>query len=281
MASTKFFKIITEKTIEQNMMHIPVKFQKIHGEELSKEILVNIPCGSKWKIGLACIDGQLYLQEGWPEFFKHYNILYGYLIFFKYLGNSTFEASIFNYTTMEIDYPKPPPIHQTMSKEKGQSSKQGERKSRTLDRIKSMEKFEALDKAKGFVNKPFFKVLMQPSYVKPKNPRLRIPAFFATDYLKSKSGSKIELRIPSGKSWCVKFTHHKLKNETTARFCGGWRTFVEENRLVVGDVCVFALTNHNKPIFDVTIHRANQDDDDDGGDGDSDNNGDDDTCFIF
>lgn len=46
---------------------------------------------------------------------------------------------------------------------------------------------------------------------------------------------------------------------TRPKFHRGWKEFVKENRLEVGDVCAFELINHTKITFNVEIFRNAQD----------------------
>lgn len=63
-----------------------------------------------------------------------------------------------------------------------------------------------------------------------------LPCKFVKDYLPRKSGS-IELRNGEGKSWSVKY----LFRIYYATFSAGWSAFARDNRLKVGDECIFEL----------------------------------------
>ncbi|KAI3713072.1 hypothetical protein L1987_71643 [Smallanthus sonchifolius] len=84
---------------------------------------------------------------------------------------------------------------------------------------------------------------------------LYAPVRFCRRYLVGyrKVGSCV-LRMSNGGRWgpvnCRVF-------ETYARLCGeSWTKFSDENRLCVGDVCVFELVNDVEKVMNVTISRA-------------------------
>lgn len=60
------------------------------------------------------------------------------------------------------------------------------------------------------------------------------------------------LRVPGSGSWSVKYTICS-KN---AKVHSGWKAFVIENKLKVGDVCVFEVSKGAQLFVDVTIFRA-------------------------
>ncbi|KAM6591494.1 hypothetical protein CsatA_014099 [Cannabis sativa] len=100
-----FFKIIFHGTLRENKLHIPKKFTAKYGETLSNWVLIKLPCGSKWKMGLTKKDENIWFEKGWLDFAKHYGLKRGSMITFRYEGNSEFYAVIFDISTVEINYP--------------------------------------------------------------------------------------------------------------------------------------------------------------------------------
>ncbi|PHT89522.1 hypothetical protein T459_04635 [Capsicum annuum] len=113
------------------------------------------------------------------------------------------------------------------------------------------ERTRAYQRAKAFKSKnPFVIYFMQPSYVsKPYN--LRISFLFAWKYFLEKCGDLV-LRVPGRGSWSVKYD----LGVSAARIQFTWKEFVQDNKLKIGDVCVFELIKGTQPIFDVTIFRG-------------------------
>ena len=99
---------IFSKTFSFSSQRVPKSFAKKCGETLSDSVSVKLPCGSKWKMKLTEYDGKLWLDNGWPEFVKHYSIGRGNLLTFRYEGNSELHVVLFDTSTLEIDYPSGP-----------------------------------------------------------------------------------------------------------------------------------------------------------------------------
>ncbi|POO02691.1 B3 DNA binding domain containing protein, partial [Trema orientale] len=146
--------------------------------------------------------------------------------------------------------------HDLLATSYGDKSRQ--KTSKILGRMKPFkgnEKYAALLKASGFKSRrPFFKILMQPSYV--HGSRLTIPPNFAERYIKRKSRNVI-LKVLDGRTWPVRYTLGVYDRLKTARFRSGWKEFVRNNNIEVGDVCVFVLLEGIKIEFEVIIFRVN------------------------
>ncbi|PON62322.1 B3 DNA binding domain containing protein [Parasponia andersonii] len=109
---------------------------------------------------------------------------------------------------------------------------------------------------RGFKSKnPFFKVVMQPSYV--LGDRLKIPSYFAMKHLRDKSGL-VNLKVLGGKIWSVAFTFRVYGESLNVQFYKGWKVFSQENNLDIGDVCIFVMTKDREVSFEVTIFRAKE-----------------------
>ncbi|CAL8170915.1 unnamed protein product [Prunus armeniaca] len=98
---------------------------------------------------------------------------------------------------------------------------------------------------------PSFTVVMQPSYISCGS--LTVPAGFAKRHLMKQPANAI-LKVSDGGTWSVKLSYPKLK----VRFLQGWRVFVRDNNLKLGDVCVFILIKDIKLSFEVVFFRATE-----------------------
>lgn len=96
---------------------------------------------------------------------------------------------------------------------------------------------------------PSFIVSMKPSDIQSS---LSLPSEFATSHLITQPASNIILRVSDGTTWSVEFTYTKRK----AQFQRGWLTFVKDNNLEVGDVCVFVLIKDSKLLLRVVFFRS-------------------------
>ncbi|XP_060959595.1 B3 domain-containing protein Os03g0620400 isoform X4 [Cannabis sativa] len=122
------------------------------------------------------------------------------------------------------------------------------------------EKAEAFQRAKDFKSEdPFFIVAMQPSFVGSKSKYcMGVPSFFAKTYLISSSPQDVILKVQDGGTWCVKYHVRPLGVSSKATIESGWKAFVQDNNLKVGDVCVFVLRKSSGVIlFEVVIFHDN------------------------
>lgn len=80
-----------------------------------------------------------------------------------------------------------------------------------------------------------------------------MPTGFAKRHLTKQTANAI-LKVSDGGTWSVMFAYPKLK----ATFQQGWRVFVRDNNLKLGDVCVFILIKDIKLSFEVVFFRATE-----------------------
>ncbi|KAF4392585.1 hypothetical protein G4B88_015228 [Cannabis sativa] len=124
------------------------------------------------------------------------------------------------------------------------------------------EKDEAFKRVKDFKSEdPFFIVPMQPSFVGSKSKYcMGMPSLFGKKYLvgTSTSPQDVILKVQDGRTWCVKYYVRPLGTSSKATIEGGWKAFVQDNELKVGDVCAFVLRNIIGIIsFEVVIFHGN------------------------
>ncbi|KAF8015893.1 hypothetical protein BT93_H1442 [Corymbia citriodora subsp. variegata] len=98
-------------------------------------------------------------------------------------------------------------------------------------------------------NNPFFQVIMRPSYVREKF-LVNLPASFIGMHLKGDSRD-ITLQVSDGK-WRVRC----LLFDGKGKISRGWREFVADNKLGIGDVCIFELVQREDIVLKVTIFRV-------------------------
>ncbi|KAB1204818.1 B3 domain-containing transcription factor VRN1 [Morella rubra] len=100
-------------------------------------------------------------------------------------------------------------------------------------------KDRALERASAFHSeKPFFMVVMAPSYLNGKG-LLYIPAKFAEKYFSTEDGRNLTLRVSGERIWSVTYTFRQFGRRRRARLSTGWRAFARDNKLEEGDVCIF------------------------------------------
>ncbi|KAK8619133.1 hypothetical protein V6N13_133100 [Hibiscus sabdariffa] len=123
-----------------------------------------------------------------------------------------------------------------------------------LQRLTAVEKAHAVQIASAFksTGNPVFMVVMQRSFIRDKY-RMCIPSHFAREFLTMHKCS-LTLCNSAGKTWLAKyFCNPKYKNLKACLY-GGWREFVEDNHIGVGDICIFELMKHPEIFMKVVIY---------------------------
>ncbi|KAM6564464.1 hypothetical protein CsatB_024462 [Cannabis sativa] len=133
---------------------------------------------------------------------------------------------------------------------------QPRRKFRRKRKLRGKSKAEVLMRAKDFKSKdPSFIVPLQPTYVR-AGFSMNVPFKFAKTYL-GKSQDVI-LKVEDGRTWPVNFSYRQYRGCSKTAFGCGWKEFVQDNDLKVGDVCAFVLKKVSGVIlFKVVIFDEN------------------------
>ncbi|XP_044328902.1 uncharacterized protein [Triticum aestivum] len=98
----QFFRsLMTSSSMEQET--IPEDCHK-YLEECTGTVSLRGPSGNLWPVELAKISGELCFARGWKEFLCDHCIVYGYLLVFRYDGNSQFSVTVFSPSSCEAPY---------------------------------------------------------------------------------------------------------------------------------------------------------------------------------
>ncbi|GLT37273.1 hypothetical protein SLA2020_116030 [Shorea laevis] len=120
---------------------------------------------------------------------------------------------------------------------------------RRKPKLEHKERDKALLEASSFNSKhPFFAVVMYPSYI---YDRLRVPYFFIGEHVKQ-NVKDVKLQI-GDRLWPVKL--YRCPKYRQTKLTSGWGTFVTENSVKVGEVCMFELINREEAVLKVHIFR--------------------------
>ncbi|KAI6695292.1 hypothetical protein NL676_023002 [Syzygium grande] len=125
--------------------------------------------------------------------------------------------------------------------------------------FRGSEQSEALERATSFLSpNPFFLAFMQPSFI---HHSLSAPARFFMKYIPNlRSGGDINLYMSNERFWSVRYKFGIYSGRPQIKVNRGWKHFVQDNNLKLGDVCVFEMTRKVDQVsFRVVIFRANQD----------------------
>ncbi|KAL6332114.1 hypothetical protein AAG906_020796 [Vitis piasezkii] len=216
---------------------IPQIFLKEYGNSLSNFVFLHLPTGAEWRVELLKLHGEVLFGSGWQRFADFYSIGYGHFLLFRYEGSSHFHVLIFDMTASEIEYPyATTPTHDDNLHEVSVG---------ILDDFPSSKTTNpngALERAKAFKSEnPFFIVTMRPSYV---------GSWYGLRYFRIEN-TKATLSVLDGRAWSIKY----IMGATSANFSNGWRKFVQDNSLHVGDVCAFKLVKCTKTSLKGIIFR--------------------------
>ncbi|KAE8708382.1 B3 domain-containing protein REM19 [Hibiscus syriacus] len=247
---------------------IPDNFVKKFRDELSVAAALTAPDGHVWLVGIKKANNKVWFQEGWQEFLECYYVRVGYVLVFRYEGNSAFSVSIFNLYNSEINYQtnalvgaqynhgKQHPFEQLEDDEFVFPALQNLFGGSKLNNCINWGGDVNLQTSKG-VNNQAIRVKLHTSGAMPPEPKKRgrkrkyLPSCFAEKHLNGVSGS-IKLQLPDGRQWSVRCLYKGGK----AKFSRGWYEFSLENNLGEGDVCVFELLRVREIVLQVTVFRV-------------------------
>ncbi|XP_050210522.1 B3 domain-containing transcription factor VRN1-like [Mercurialis annua] len=103
---------------------------------------------------------------------------------------------------------------------------------------------------------PHFMTTIQPSYLCSRL-IVAIPSY-VNEHFKKSHGDVI-LYVVDGRTWSVKYSKISIKGSNTAKLYLCWKTFVQDNGLKVGDVCVFEIISCKETTLRVFIYRNMKD----------------------
>ncbi|KAI4313554.1 hypothetical protein L6164_026522 [Bauhinia variegata] len=240
-----FFIVIIQPSYisTRSSLYVPIKFADEHLEKKEGSLILEDLKGTTWS---ATYNGRRILS-GWHKFTRDNDLKVGDACVFEMTNSIELSFKILIYRA-----------HEDPS---CSFSSQGKKLKPKVPRMMpNTMKNEALRKAMSaeFPN-PFFKIVMQNTCVSCR-PYLRVPIQFIKKYFNDINNTVlVTLRRVDGRLWSVKYTPRLYQGRTYYEFHRGWKQFVVDNNLKVGDVCVFELIDRIKITFDVTIFRDTKD----------------------
>ncbi|KAL1809865.1 hypothetical protein ACET3Z_026855 [Daucus carota] len=236
---------------------IPKEFVKNHEEELRGRVHLKAPGSAAWPVDVVRTQGEVWLQNGWPEFAKFYSLSFGSLLVFEYLEHFNIRVRVFDTSATEIDYsltcdPNLDDGESVPRVRKRDSSRRCElvracKKTRASteetfhngfklkqekangDRGSAKEEIErAVNLAASFKSeKPFFIIHMRPTYVSGVSVEVR--KSFLETFRKWMNKGKGQVIFQIGRrSWLVGYTFSAGDRCTLT---AGWKTFRTDNSL--------------------------------------------------
>ncbi|KAL5705091.1 hypothetical protein ACHQM5_023436 [Ranunculus cassubicifolius] len=260
----EFYKIVHPSLNTTKQLRIPPDFERHISHDESGTAVLRGPTNKIWKVRFSKTDEGTYLQDGWVDFLRDHSLGDFEVLIFRYDGDMCFRIEIFEKTAVKKEYTfdtekrqearispvreEPQVLVEQFSPKKrvrGRPSK-GTAVEKLRDRVPRRrplteeESSEVLIRAKSFkLSNPFFvrplsKSSVYISYV------LGIPAQFVRTHFPA--STEVMLKNDEGKAWSVNLIRGAISNT----FCGGWGSFVLDNQLEAGDVCVFELVSQRE-----------------------------------
>ncbi|XP_038900379.1 B3 domain-containing transcription factor VRN1-like [Benincasa hispida] len=277
-----FFKVVLSDALKEQKLEIPRKFVREYGQKafVTNQTLLKVADGKEWNMGLTKSNNgrRVWFYHGWQQFVEFYSLGLGYFLVFKYENrSSSFNVVIFDLTAMEIEYPvKNIRLDKTEEKIemeiyfdddlapdfKVEEISLGARKpmnSRWKPPSTESQRARAMAEATAFQSmtlNPSFMCKIWPSHIH-LGRCLNVPKSFAAMHLEEPT--EIILQVSDGRMWsgrCGFYWTCKMQRRTDFRY--GWKNFVRDNNLKVGDFCVFEMIRKNsrRICFKVENFRA-------------------------
>ncbi|XP_021747429.1 B3 domain-containing transcription factor VRN1-like [Chenopodium quinoa] len=84
---------------------IPRKFVECSRADLSSSCTLRGQSGNIWKVQIQKTEKDVLFADGWGNFVTDHGIKYGCFLVFCYVGDSSFEVSVFDVTGCEVECP--------------------------------------------------------------------------------------------------------------------------------------------------------------------------------
>ncbi|KAF5184608.1 B3 domain-containing protein [Thalictrum thalictroides] len=268
----EFFKIIHANLFTTEQLRIPPDFLKHISKDKSGIAVIDGPNATySWHVKFCRTEDGTYLTDGWKEFVRDHCLgEYDFLIF-RYEGNMHFTVEIYDKTECQkhvgfstqmhqelgssggvkrrgrplkklVEVPRrrvgrpPKDLHELSQKVRG-SRLPGRRMPTEKEKAEVWKAAMTFTSSVPYFIRPLYGSSVYTSYI------INIPADFARAYLpKHKAEFVIEDHL-SGRFWTMNFNPGTLNS-----FTGGWPTFVLDNHLEAGDICIFELTASGNPL---------------------------------
>ncbi|KAL6637455.1 hypothetical protein ACP70R_025027 [Stipagrostis hirtigluma subsp. patula] len=286
----RFFKVLMGDFHKR--LVIPNKFAPHFRGRVARSIKLESRSGYTFDVQVAKNLGQLVLQSGWKSFVSAHDLKMGDFLVFKYDGVSQMKVLIFDISGSEKVPPylvpksvapvgettdilrsyhnspmKPQPRGKKTLKQRG-SSTQRDLVSTKDSRVHSVPSYilpirtqltgvqmkKLKDKVRATRSAiPIYACVLRKSSISGRTRSLGIPKEYADVYLPFAEQTLILQR--NGKSWEVRCCTQGSKCRSK-RLLKGWKGFARDNKLQLGDICLFELLKTKKYTMNVLIIRA-------------------------
>lgn len=259
-----FFKVFLPQ-ISSEQLKIPPGFIKHMEGRTSGSVILTGPSGNSWKVVLIHNENGLFFRKGWPEFARDHLAETGDFFVFRYDGDLHFYVQTFDCSACEkeaafnvrcsednsnIDHTKGKKrirgksplvqidsITKKIKVEEESSEKRGHGRADQI--TKNLLKAQEQRVAESYKTEHPFFVRSMRKYNIHRSLLLNIPAWFTIQHLSSyRSKTKVAILNLEGHHWAVNFIN-KRGNQSCLSV--GWASFVHDNHIKEGDICIFEL----------------------------------------
>ncbi|KAF7818573.1 putative B3 domain-containing protein [Senna tora] len=281
-----FCKVLVNEFSTQ--LRIPPEFIKKFGQHVPNRVALKVSLDKSWEVEVERVEKyNVFLKKGWEIFAEDNNLEYGDFLVFKYSKISIFKVTIFGTTccVKEIPVVRERSIRTFAGqKNQGQGQVQDQRKRKRIQeedeqnleakghlsnailkgtarkvdegvgdlnqslkrRTNASVSTSAEDRAIDFSSEhPFFQVQLSAAYA--SGSYLAIPSDFFKRHL-NKGNQQVTVQI-SENIWTMNVhTYHCSGTKKHAKIYGGWREFVTDNDLKMGDICIFEMIKSFKQV---------------------------------
>ncbi|KAF2940274.1 putative B3 domain-containing protein Os03g0621600 [Oryza sativa Japonica Group] len=273
-----FFKVMLGDFHER--VTIPNEFLHNFGGKIPKSIKLETRSGLTFDVQVTKNSGRVVLQSGWASYVSAHDLKIGDFLVFKYSGDSQLKTLIFDSSGCEKVCEKPVDMSgrsYDIAMRNSQDEKK-KRKQRDISRqgtvkpseeglkaelvpgcilpsrtdLTRLQKNILIEKVKAINSEtPIYGYVMNNSSIHGIPCTVEISKKYADVYLPFEDGTVVLQH--HGKSWNVRCC---LTKQNSKRFLKGWRQFAGDNKLHLGDICLFDLLKDKKKyVMDVHIIR--------------------------
>ncbi|KAM7529080.1 hypothetical protein LguiB_032490 [Lonicera macranthoides] len=240
-----FFESVLKPTyVRTGSMHIPSEFRNSYMSTYRKTARL-MHMSKSWLVQLSSRGNRLVFSTGWSKFVADNTLREGNVCSFELIQSDDYA---FNVAILRGNG-TPDKAQGTKTTQPSSSREEDSEEMGTTCMLVRNNNGALETPCELGTKKPLFESVMKSTYV--HGTYMYIPSKFVESYM---STYRQTARLThSNKSWLVKL----LRRRNILIFACGWRQFVEDNTLSVGDACRFELIHRNDYTFDVVILRGN------------------------
>ncbi|XP_057980061.1 uncharacterized protein LOC131165912 isoform X3 [Malania oleifera] len=239
-------------------LRIPLRSVKDVFSRKCGEVTLQVSDGRTWPIKYTVGVGGANLTSGWKTFVLDNHLKVGDICVFEQIKGLDNSLKVVMFRACEVGN-----LNQSGHKyvnEEDNGSRDKESRSPQAKYPEGSgpatvkEEFTALQAANAFKpENPFHIVTLRPSYVS-TGCWLRFPLRSVQGVFSRKCG-EVTIQVSDGRTWPIKYT----LGPCGAHLSSGWKTFVLDNHLKVGDICVFEQSKGLDNSLKVVMFRACED----------------------